>query len=320
MSNVNTLGSFGDTSGSSLMFRNRIINGGCLVAQRGSTALVNNTATYGGADRFLVAPFFTTSSGTIQKAAFSSATTGYGQFATITSTGTGNVVIAQRIESFSVLDLNGKTVTFSGIAYQNTGSAVTTTISIRKANGVDNFAGTTLVGSISTITLASGIETPFSLTLPLGGSDATNGLSVEVNFTGLGALTSKNFGVANVQLESGTSATPFEQRPIGVELDLCQRYYQVISWGLFNWSATSRGVGNQCFFPLYWKRMRAAPAPTISGSFGYTRSGASGSITINLQNQDESGGRLFTGDVGAPWVAVEISTPAAAAVALSAEL
>ena len=31
--------------------------------------------------------------------------------------------------------------------------------------------------------------------------------------------------IAQVQLEEGSSATPFEQRPIGTELALCQRYY-----------------------------------------------------------------------------------------------
>ena len=32
--------------------------------------------------------------------------------------------------------------------------------------------------------------------------------------------------IAQVQLEEGSSATPFEQRPIGTELALCQRYYE----------------------------------------------------------------------------------------------
>ena len=34
------------------------------------------------------------------------------------------------------------------------------------------------------------------------------------------------FDVAQVQLEEGSFATPFEQRPIGTELALCQRYYE----------------------------------------------------------------------------------------------
>ena len=34
----------------------------------------------------------------------------------------------------------------------------------------------------------------------------------------------------NIQLEEGTVATPFEQRPIGLEFSLCQRYYQKMYW------------------------------------------------------------------------------------------
>jgi hypothetical protein len=37
---------------------------------------------------------------------------------------------------------------------------------------------------------------------------------------------SGTFEIAQVQLEPGAVATPFERRPIGTELALCQRYYQ----------------------------------------------------------------------------------------------
>jgi hypothetical protein len=36
------------------------------------------------------------------------------------------------------------------------------------------------------------------------------------------------FDIAQVQLEEGPVATPFEQRPIGLELSLCQRYYEIV--------------------------------------------------------------------------------------------
>lgn len=39
--------------------------------------------------------------------------------------------------------------------------------------------------------------------------------------------TGSNFNF--VQLEEGSVATPFEQRPYGLELNLCQRYYEIIS-------------------------------------------------------------------------------------------
>ena len=34
--------------------------------------------------------------------------------------------------------------------------------------------------------------------------------------------------IGEVQLERGSVATPFEQRPIGLELSLCQRYYESV--------------------------------------------------------------------------------------------
>jgi hypothetical protein len=51
------------------------------------------------------------------------------------------------------------------------------------------------------------------------------------------------FDVTGVQLEKGTLATPFEVRPYAVELQLCQRYYQVFGPG--NTSGYNRfGAGN----------------------------------------------------------------------------
>ena len=45
-------------------------------------------------------------------------------------------------------------------------------------------------------------------------------------FTSSGLNASAAFAIANVQLEVGDVATPFEHRPYGQELALCQRYYQ----------------------------------------------------------------------------------------------
>ena len=43
---------------------------------------------------------------------------------------------------------------------------------------------------------------------------------------------SGTFEIAQVQIEPGPVATPFEQRPIGTELALCQRYFQFIRAGV----------------------------------------------------------------------------------------
>ena len=46
-----------------------------------------------------------------------------------------------------------------------------------------------------------------------------------VGQTNLASSTSNNWFITGVQLEANPQPTPFEQRPIGIELALCQRYY-----------------------------------------------------------------------------------------------
>ena len=62
----------------------------------------------------------------------------------------------------------------------------------------------------------------------LGTSGVWNGSSIYGVTGQANAWASVNnvFAVTGVQLEEGGVATPFEQRPIGTELALCQRYYQ----------------------------------------------------------------------------------------------
>ena len=69
---------------------------------------------------------------------------------------------------------------------------------------------------------------------------------------------SGTFDIAQVQLEPGPIATPFEQRPIGTELALCQRYFEggvgkIAGYG-FN------GVGNAN--PVYFKATKR-DTPTL---------------------------------------------------------
>jgi hypothetical protein len=62
------------------------------------------------------------------------------------------------------------------------------------------------------------------------------------------------------QFEAGSVATPFERRPYGTELALCQRYFQKFIHGSF--------VSLTGSFSYYvpWKvSMRVAPTPTTSG-------------------------------------------------------
>jgi hypothetical protein len=72
------------------------------------------------------------------------------------------------------------------------------------------------------------------------------------------------FYLSGVQLEKGSTATPFEFRSIGQELGLCQRYYwQALSVGMLLIPISSADVNprNNFTFPV---QMRASP--TVSGS------------------------------------------------------
>ena len=81
------------------------------------------------------------------------------------------------------------------------------------------------------------------------------------NFAGTNGAT---WQIAQVQLEVGTVATPFERRFIGQELALCQRYYQQPAVNQSVYTANSgtyaQGV---IFLPV---SMRALPTVTVSGT------------------------------------------------------
>lgn len=67
--------------------------------------------------------------------------------------------------------------------------------------------------------------------------------------------------ITNVQLEVGTYATPFERRPMGIELPLCQRYFTNMASGELSGSFYA-GTASMLFgfFPV---QMRVTPAVGI---------------------------------------------------------
>jgi hypothetical protein len=92
--------------------------------------------------------------------------------------------------------------------------------------------------------------------------------------------------ITGVQLEKGTVATPFERRPFGTELALCQRYFQqdssILIYGCFVGTNTWR-------IPIIYKvTMRAAPTFTsVQGGGGgtyVTEGSTSSQITIGTNS------------------------------------
>ena len=69
-------------------------------------------------------------------------------------------------------------------------------------------------------------------TITSAGRNANQTTLAIINYTGSaggGVTSGEYFEVAQVQLELGKVATPFEHRSYGEELALCQRYYQVLA-------------------------------------------------------------------------------------------
>jgi hypothetical protein len=103
--------------------------------------------------------------------------------------------------------------------------------------------------------------------------------NVEVEFTASGGTQT----LWKPQLEQNFQPTPFEQRPIGVELALCQRYYEV-SNGVCQVTAGATGFGGN----TYW---------------GWVSYKVEKRIALNLvTNSTSNGVRVFATDGGADYI------------------
>jgi hypothetical protein len=289
---------------SNMAGRNRIINGACQVAQRGTTAFnTQGVFVYGAVDRFVsAASGATTWSGSLTQADLGDGAKGHS--VGFSSTGTAGIQIGQRVESFNTFDLVGGSAVFSGMLFQNTSSSQTFTIRVRYPSA-DNTFGNGLETTISdtTVSVPSGVSTPFQLAFTAP-TQASRGLLVEVVSLISGTQTSRAVITWNWQLESGSVATPFERRPYGQELVLCQRYFQrhtSANGAIFRGSGATTGA-HTAWMP-FQVTMRATPTMSI-GTPNY--SNASGAAWQNMaQDGAEIGFTMSatSGYVFVPWTA-----------------
>jgi hypothetical protein len=199
-------------------FKNRIINGAMMVSQRGTAFATPANLAYT-VDRWLVNWGGAAPSSVNQVAG----PTGY-KNALRLSGGASNTGLntQQRIESLNCTDLSGATVTIqANIAVS---SAQTIGWALQYATATDNFASTTSIatGTWSATTTAT-VFTATITNLPAG---ALNGLALLISPNNGAGLTSGTVDITGVQLEKGSTATSFDYRPYGTELQLCMRYYQ----------------------------------------------------------------------------------------------
>ena len=243
-------------AGGAFMFRNKLINGNFDIWQRGTSQTSNG---YGSADRWQCAHAGSTK--TASQQAFDLGQTDvpnnpkYFMRHVVTSVaGAGNyAILIQKIEG--VETLSGKTATVSFWAKADTSKNIAVEITQYFGDGGSPSASVigvdaqlvALTTSWAKYTITVDIPSVSGKTLGTNGNDFLQfifwfdaGSTYDARAASLGQQ-SGTFDIAQVQIEEGSAATPFEIRPPGIENQLCMRYYQ--------FCGTSSSTGPLC--PLY---------------------------------------------------------------------
>jgi hypothetical protein len=249
-------------------FKNRIINGGMSIWQRGTSFASVAANTYL-ADRFFWNSGTLTGVATVSQSTDVPNGTGfpYSLLATVTAAQTSlsagtYATFTQRIEGFNCSDLkygtaDAVTITlsfwvksnltgvFTGSISQLSGSPVRTfpySFTINAANTWQQITITVPGDTSGTIPNSNATGLTWDITyMPIGttfqtGTANTWNANVSgtqysptgITPTNLFATVGNTFRITGVQLEKGSTATAFDYRPYGTELQLCQRYYQIL--------------------------------------------------------------------------------------------
>jgi len=227
------------------VLKNRIINGGFQVWQRGTSFTTTSSGYNYTADRFAV--YCAGANATWSQN--TSAPTGF-QYSlkmqrTASQTYTNILYAFQVIETNNCYDLSGQTVTLSfyakaGANFSASGNLISVILGTGSGTdqGLSAFGGGTWTNYANTINTNAAITTSwvrytFTATIPAG----TNEIGFYTSFTPTGTAGADDaLYITGVQLEVGSTATPFERRLYNQELANCQRYLPVIQG---NGSATT---------------------------------------------------------------------------------
>jgi hypothetical protein len=249
-------------SGAELGMRNRIINGAMVIDQRnaGASSTVANTGGYLSVDRWRISNGNSTV--TVQQSS-SVIPTGFANslgLTVSTTDSTGSHAIQHYIEAFNTADMgfgtaSPSTFTLSfwvrssliglyGVGFQNSANnrSYVGTYTINSANTWEQKTITVVGDNASGTWLGATNGIGLAIEFDLGSNDANNQTAGSWGVTANARRTSScvkwantagaTFYITGVQLEKGSTASPFEYRPYGTELALCQRYYSS-SGGVF---------------------------------------------------------------------------------------
>jgi hypothetical protein len=244
--------------------RNRLINGAMVIDQRNNGASLTPTGSVYTLDRW--ATFITQASKISfqQNAASVTPPSGFTKYLGATSLSSYSVLssdsfsVSQPIEGLNIADLGWGTASAATVTLSFwVRSSLTGTFGGSLRNGAVNrsYPFTYTINSANTweketITIAGdttgtwatdntqGVYVGFALgagaTLSnTAGAWAAGNFASATGATSVVGTNGATFYITGVQLEKGSAATPFDYRPYGTELQLCQRYYWNWSQGQF---------------------------------------------------------------------------------------
>ena len=280
-----------------LGFRNVLINGAMTVYQRGASSTTSLASSFA-CDRWNNFRGGAVSGITVSRQ--TAGLTGFQYCSRIQrdsgNTATNALYFVQNIESINSIPLAGKQVTLSfwaraGANYSASSGALRS--SVEYATSTDSNYYTIGDGSSTTVVSQNNTLTTtwqyFSMPATIAASQTQ--VFVGFKFTPVGTAGAADYiEITGVQLEQNYQPTPFEQRPYGVELGMCQRYYETSYNGVPAGTNTAVGVvyasgstdAYQSFVlpsPLWLTLKRATPTVTV-----YSLAG-----TVNKWNCSRSG-------------------------------
>ena len=305
---------------SSMMFRNKIINGDMQIAQRGNSTSVS-ASTYAACDRY---KFVITNGGTWSISQSTDSPDGFGSSYKIECTTSkssldsdSRLLIVQSIEGQNLQDLKKGTSSSRSLTlsfYVKTSLAGTYQVNLEDNDNIRIIGNTYTIssGEVNTwqykeftflgdttglldndnldslalhFVLVAGSDNS-SGSLPTSWKAKSNidrGAGLTVN---LAQTVGNTWQITGVQLEKGTVATQFEHRPYGTELALCQRYYEELKLQNLLTHLVS-GYSNQ--LTIYYKvEKRATPILNNPVCSNFQPGGSSGTTSAILISKNSA--------------------------------
>jgi hypothetical protein len=280
-------------------FRNVIINGGFDVWQRSVSATTTGADNYASADRWRIRT--ANGGGSVLSSRQTASLTGFQycmRFQRVSgNTDTGFLQLIQTLETPMSVPLAGKNVTVSfwarkGANYSPTSSAFN--VYLQSGTSTDaywlSFTGSTNL--ITQTTTLTSTWQKFSFTATAGSTATQFYLQFQMTPTGT-AGANDYFEITGVQFEVGDVATPFEQRPIGVELALCQRYFwKLISNGISYLSFNYAGTQYRLTIP-HPVQMRVNPHTVSTSTWQGGTTPSLGAASVLSTNWSTTGGWYY---------------------------